>query len=324
MKILHVSYHDGCIKTLNYVAQSLGLKIETQKADWNYNIGYRRAEEIWNKYKDYYNGFDIIITTDTGPLCRIFLQNDYAGKLIINCSNRIDYHDSATLDCDFPDKGYYRLLREIKAQQNVKFFSYTKFEYEYALKYRNVDLGTDIIKPSAFIEEGVGISAFSSEINKEDIFFIPPYHNDTIFMNLKEKCLSLGINAYAGRYNGPSDLKGVKGIIHIPYGWCNLALFENWSLGNVYFIPSKEFFLQLSKQKNFWWQDSYALELLDSSEWYLPEHRELFIYFDNWEQLKLLTENQELITNKKELIEKFSKKHSELTLSQWDKAFNEW
>lgn len=310
--------------TLDFVAKSLGHKITTQFADWNYNIGRERAEEVWNKHKDYYNQFDVIITSDTGPLARIFLQNNYSGKFIMWVCNRFDYADNASNDCGFPDLAYYNLIRNARSKNNVKIFSYTKFEYEYAQKYKNVLLGTDVIKPCAFIEEENILTAFPPNLDKSNTFFIPSYHNDTIFMNLKEKCDQLNIKSYSGRYNGPLDLEGLRGIIHIPYAWSNLALFENWSIGNIYLIPSKDFLLRLSKQNNFWWQDSYAINLIESSEWYLPEHQHLFMYFDSWEHLKSLSDNNELLKEKREQAILFSKAHSVKTLQQWSIALTRW
>lgn len=324
MKILHITYHNGCKMTFDFVARSLGHEVITQFPDWNYNIGHDRAIEIWNKHKDYYNEFDLIITSDTCPLARIFLQNNFAGKLIIWICNRFDYADMASLDCNFPDQEYYNIMRSATLRHNTKVFSYTKFEYEYAQKYKNVNLGTNIIKPCAFVSEENISTAFPPEIDKSNTFFIPSYHNDTIFMNLKEKCNQLNINSYSGRYNGPLDLKGVKAIIHIPYGWSNLALFENWSIGNTYIIPSKEFILQLAKQHNFWWQDSYAIDLISSSEWYLPEHENLFIYFNDWNHLKILCQNNDLINYKKQFALKFSEEHTTKTLNQWNLAIAQW
>ena len=310
--------------TLDFIAKSLDHEITTQIASWNYNIGHSRAYEVWNQYKDYYSQFDIIITSDTCPLARIFLQNNYSGKLIIWVCNRFDYCDMASNDCKFPDQEYYNLINNAKLKSNVKIFSYTKFEYEYAQKYKNVDLGTNIIKPCAFISDENIVSSFPSHIDKSNTFFIPPYHNDTIFMNLKSKCDELNIQSYSGRYSGPIDLKGLKGIIHIPYGWSNLALFENWSIGNVYLIPSKEFILKLSKQNNFWWQDSYAMSLIESSEWYLPEHRNLFAFFDSWEHLKVLSQNETLLQDKRKQVIDFSNTHSSKTLEQWNSAITQW
>lgn len=311
MKILHVTYHSGCAKNIEYVCKELGYSLETQFANWNYNISANRANEIYNKYKDYYNQFDVIITSDTGPLARIFLQNTFK-KLIIWVCNRFDYADMATNDCNFPDKEFYELYKNAANNTNVKIFSYTKFEHEYAREFRGVELGKKVLKPCAFIDNS------EKTLNLKDTFFIPPYHNDSIFMNLKAKCDDLGIKTYAGRYNGPKDLEDCNGIIHIPYAWSNLALFENWTLGNVYFIPSKDFLIQLSQKNNFFWSPPFSIKHIESSEWYLPEHKDLFIYFNSWDELKELHCNAELIKNKKNKCLNFMQNHTKNMLKIWD------
>ena len=323
MKILHITYHSGCHQAINYVAKNLGFDIETQWADWNYNIGHSRAEEIWNKYKDYYNQFDIIITSDTGPLSRILLQNHYSGKLIIWVCNRFDYSDAATFDCEFPDQEYYDLFRTATKSKNVKVFSYTKFEHEYAQKYHNIQW-SNIIKPPSFVEPYDLKSEFSENIDKSKMFFIPPYHNDTVCVDLKAKCDSLGISAFNGKYGGPLDLENIKGIIHIPYAWSNLALFENWYLGNVYLIPTTRFLFQLQTEGHFFWSPPFPPQYVKSSEWYLPEYEHLFCYFDGWQQLKMITSDDNLLQNKKQQILQFSRNHNEKVLQQWKSAFQDW
>lgn len=323
MKILHITYHAGCEKNINYVAKQLGHEIIVQHADWNYNIGHKRATEIWERYKDFYHQFDLIITSDTAPLSRILLQNKYQDKLIIWVCNRFDYADMASNDCGFPDPEYYRLFREAIGQSNIKVFSYTSFEHEYAAQFRNITWGTKTIKPCAFIEK-TAETAFSQEIQKSETFFIPQYHNDTILINLKKKCDTLEIPAYGGRYNGPSDLKGFRGIIHIPYAWSNLALFENWSIGNVYFIPSKKFLLELSQSGNFFWSPPFVPNLLECSEWYLPEHQNLFIYFDSWEHLQNLVQDEAVLRHKKQEVLSFSTHQTQATLSAWQNAIEKW
>ena len=323
IKVLHVSYHQGCIKNLNFIFNELSIESEVQIADWNYNIGHDRSIKIWEKYKDYYNSFDVIITSDTCPLSRVFLQNNYSGKLIIWICNRFDYCDQATNDCNFPDVQYYDLIKSATINPNVKIFSYTKFEHEYARDFKNLEVGKLLIKPCAFVDSG-SQTLIPENIIKKETFFIPQYHNDSIFMNLHEKCEELKINSYCGRYSGPSDLEGFKGIIHIPYAWSNLALFENWSIGNVYYIPSKEFLLELSKQSNFFWSPPFSEKHLDSSEWYLPEHNNLFIYFNDWNHLKELSSNYTLINNRKKNAIEYINEQTKKTLEQWDLAINNW
>jgi hypothetical protein len=176
----------------------------------------------------------------------------------------------------------------------------------------------EVLKPCGFIDEDVNF--ISTIPNKENTFFITKYHNDNIFMDLKAKCDELEIPNHRGQYNGPLDLKNIKGIIHIPYAWSNLALFENWHLGNVYFIPSRKFLLKLKSQGSFYWTPPFDSELLKSSEWYAPENKKLFIYFDSFKELKKLTNKQKLINKKKKLIKKIIPVYSKEMLNKWKKA----
>lgn len=324
-KILHISHHQGCIDNLQAVCKQLGCNFEltTQNADWDYNMYPELADKLWQEYKLFYESFDVIITSDTAPLSRIFLQNNFKGKLIIWVCNRFDYADMETSE-GFPDRNYYLLFQQATQKSNIKICSYTKFEHEYAEKYHTINWGDKTIRPYAFVAVNGTTTHWLNPINKSDTFFIPSYHNDTIFMNLKEKCNELDIPCYGGRYNSPFDLFGIKGIIHIPYAWSNLAIFENLSLNNVYFIPSQLFLLKLCKQPDFFWSPPFDLTYLQSAEWYLPEHKDLFVYFDSWEHLKELTQNQTLIDEKKEQIKKFVIKHNEKTLTQWRNAIEKW
>ena len=319
MKILHVTHHEGCKISIDFMCKKLGYELETQRANWNYNISHSLAEELWNRYKDYYNSFDCIITSDTSSLARIFLQNGYTKKLIIWVCNRFDYADQATNNCGFPDASFYRLFEESKNNPNVFIRSYTKFEHEYASKYRNINWSNDVIRPATEVNINTESEFFPSGQKKSDTFFITRYHNDNIYMDLKERCDSIGIPNYRGEYKGPSDLSGIKGIIHIPYAWSNLAIFENWSLGNVYFIPSREYLLNLSNGGNFFWSPPFDREYIGSSEWYLPEHSDLFVYFDSFDHLSQLVKNTGLIDRVRNNVRSFSISHTEKTLLQWKK-----
>ena len=104
----------------------------------------------YKKYKDFYYSFDLIITSDTAPLSRILLQNNYSKKIIIWVCNRFDYRDEATNTCSFPDEEYYNIFRRSTNINNVKIASYTEFEYLYAAKYRKINIGDLTIKPCCF------------------------------------------------------------------------------------------------------------------------------------------------------------------------------
>jgi hypothetical protein len=322
-----LSFHKGCQNDIEYICNKLNFDLEFKIFDdgistgnSRYNISKEKANMCWEKYKDYFNTFDIIITSDTAPISRVFLQNDFKNQLIIWVCNRFDYFDAGSLDCDFPDKDYYTLLRNVKNKPNVSIVGYTPFENIYAKIFKNVDIGEKVIKPIGKVAKTYQNILYTNVENKQKQFFVPPYHNDNIMMNLCSKLNELNIPNYNNRYNGPLDLKDYKGIIHIPYAWSNLALFENFQQHIVYFIPSINFLNKIRKDKNFFWSPPFLEEHLNFSEWYHQDHQNIIIYFDSWEDLKYKTENTDFKKIKNEL-KNFCKDHEERELYHWRQIF---
>lgn len=324
-KILHLTFHRGCEKDLNAVAERLGIDItsifiQDKPTKWLdgetsgngiYNLTHDRAQKIWKKHKDFFNSFDMVITSDTAPLARIFLQNGWKKPLIIWVCNRFDYYDRASLDGDFPDNEFYDLFKKATKMHNVRIVSYTPFERYYA-SMRGVQFGDMVIRPAGIMRPYTLESAVPLSVNKSETFFIPPYLNDE---KLPKKCAELGIPWYRGRYHGPLDLCDFKGIIHLPYAWSNLALFENIQYGVPYFIPSKRFILQLSQQDNYFF-GLLSPSTIEFSEWYCEENRDLFIYFDSWVDLKKKIKTTDLLKQRIK-IQEFAKAHQAKTLEQW-------
>lgn len=331
LKILHIGFHFGCLKAFESVAEHLDvqvtslmmsdfLKMRNLENEYCYNIGHRRAEVIWNAFSDYFNEFDVVMTSDTGPLARIFLQNNLEKHLVIWICNRFDYYDSASLDCDFPDKEFYDLYRKASTNPKVTIVNYTKMEHVYALS-KGVNTGNVVIKPYGVIDDNRLESYIPSHISKEDTFFIPPYHNDTYCTHLLHKCERLKITAYQGSYHGPQDIKDFKGIIHIPYAWSNVALFENFQLGLVYFIPTKRFFSEIRNYNEFFFQDPEFLEKhLDIAEFYDQENAPYIVYFDSWKDLKRKIKETDF-SQKREEIKEFGLKKRLEAIQKWKEIF---
>ncbi|MBS0628574.1 MAG: hypothetical protein JSS09_10265, partial [Verrucomicrobia bacterium] len=292
-KVLHLTFHRGCEIEIQKVAQALSLDLTTwfiqdlppkffdgqTIGNALYNIGHERAERIWSLHKEFFESFDIVITSDTAPLSRIFLQNNWTKPLVIWICNRFDYYDGASLDCDFPDREYYDLFSKACHQDNVKVVGYTAYEHIYA-KAKGIDTGSLLIKPIGYITEMSQNFCVPAHVIKEETFFLPPYHNETFFMNLQAYCNQLNIKAFCGKYNGAKDLGGFKAIIHLPYAWSNLALFENLQLGMVYFIPSVNFLRSLYQKGNYFIPNMNEY-FYSASEWYCEENAPAFIYFDS-------------------------------------------
>ena len=316
MKILHLSLHKGCINDLSYVLTKLNLEFESMfffnetytDCTPYYRMTREQANIWWNKYKDYFNNFDCIITSDTAPLSRIFLQNNWSKKLVIWICNRFDYNIEG-------DQDYYNLIQNAVNNPLVDVIGYTAFENVYCKLVRNIDIGNKVITPCGSISNVYDNFIDKKELN--DIVLLPPYHNETIFMNLSKTLDDIGIKNYCGRYNGPMDFKNYKAIVHIPYSWSNLALFESLSLQIVIFIPSKTFILQLAKEPNFFTPNlSFLFTHIDISEWYNDKHKELIIYFDSWNDLKekILTLNYE---EHKLKLKDYKDNHEKNILNEW-------
>lgn len=339
LKVLHLTFHAGCIKDFDVVAQELGLdvtvwfpleskeshnRLDNQCLNWNgiYNIGHDRAKRIWELNKEYFNSFDVIVTSDTAPLARIFLQNEWKKPLVIWICNRFDYYDGASLDCVFPDQEFYDLFRKAATQKNVTIIGYVAYEHHYA-QGRGVNTGSLVIKPCGSLETTFrdGKSAIPANIKKEETFVIPPRGGSEYLLS---KCNELGIKAYVGNYSGPYDLKDFKGVIHFPYAWSNLALFENMHLGLVHFVPCPQLlktWFHSNMRSIYPFFSLNDVNNLHLSEWYCPEHKDVIVYFDSWEDLKKKIDTTDYVMMRKK-IKAFGKGHKQEMLSRWRNVFN--
>lgn len=337
-KILHIAFHQGCLNDFAQVCNHLGLPViswfllspsitnfDGITKDFNvYNISHERAKKVWERHKDFFNTFDIIVTSDIAPLSRIFLQNNWKKPLIIWVCNRFDYHHQVDMDCEFPDPEYYYLINKAATMDNIKIISYTDYEHVYA-RNKGVYLGERIIKPIGIKEKEVG-PEFKSNIpcqvnKKETIFISPRLYGNKNYTYITTNLRNQGIAYFYGKYNGPEDIKDFKGILFFPYQASNISLFENLQRGIVQFVPSEKFLKEKRKTKElqipFVW---YSSE--ETSEWYNKENRDYLIYFDSWQDLKYKIENTDYEYMRKK-IRAFGKKHRETMLQRWKKVFDE-
>ena len=111
-----------------------------------------------------------------------------------------------------------------------------------------------------------------------------------------------------------------KAVVHIPYAWSNLAFFEMFQLPIVYFIPSIVFLRKIVQGKNFFWSPPFIDKVLTISEWYSPKYKDLLIYFNSWEDLKIKITTLNYMDHKLKL-KIFGELHKKKTLNQWNKIF---
>jgi len=332
LKVLHLSFHKGCLADLETVAQELNWDMTSWWAhDDNqrfegmpfaggdvYNINPRRADRVWQKNKEFFCSFDLIITSDTAPLSRIFLQNNCPVPLIVWVCNRFDYASSRGREFPFPDKEYYDIIRHATKNPNVRFVSYTPYEHIYA-KRKGIDIGTHTIKPVGKKDEGKKIeSSVPSSIHNNETFLLFPRLDANKTRSAINECSKRSISVWSGKYDGPDDLKSFKGVIFFPYAYSNIALFENLQRGVVHFVPTKRFLLQLG----YVWDTSLRTNL-EWCEWYMPEYQDAFVFFDSWDDLKNKTQSTDYQALRQHTIIPLGEKHRYTTLQQWQELITD-
>jgi len=324
MKILHVTFHRGCQYDIEYLCRELGLDLETlyfhdYAADIyrsnRYKITEQRAEAWWRDKKDYYQSFDLIITSDTAPLSRIFLQHidELRPELIVWICNRFDY--AIEQDLEYP-----RLLDEAAQHKRIKLIPNTEIERIYC-KARGVRVTEPTIKPLGHRIPGREMlppqdACYMEEADFETGFYVPTYHNETKFMNLHRYCSSLGVKTFHGIHRGADSLKRFKATIHIPYAWSTWAFFESLALNVPYLVPTERFLAEMQARPSFWFQTDFDEQLLNISEWYCPEHRDFLTYFDNWDDLAAKAAHTDW-AKARERTALFAKDHHDRTIESW-------
>jgi hypothetical protein len=294
MKVLAIGFHQGALNSLHSVLSPLvDIIIKLLPIDKNYyhyNLTADKADYIWHCEKDYFNLFDVIITSDTAILSRIFLQNDYQGELIVWICNRYDYWDES--DGTKIDREFTESLRHIN--NKVKIVSYSKFDQVYAM--RNGIYVEDVLKPV--------LKPIDTVKPNREKYYIPDYQNNYTF-ELAEKCQKNGLEIISGRHKGFDDLFNFKAIIHLPYHWQGVSEMEALSVGTPYYVPSKRLFFELLKSGKYWFQNMNDCNIwIHICNFYDKSNHAIF-YFDSFEEITDLHINYFSILNEASKVYKY-------------------
>ena len=304
MNILHFAFTDKFQEELKYILNLYDIELKYHQFEDNtfgkYNIGEERAINYWNKFKNIFNTFDLIIITDTSPLLRV-LVNNFKKPIIVWMNNRIDYYDSATNDCKFPDDNYYKLLKA----DNIIFLSMSNFDKFYCNKIKKLYLDITLCRPI-----GVQETYLKATNNELYTFYLSQTHNELKVLNLNNILDDNKIN-YINTYK-----QNLRGIIHLPFEWCSYDMYQKLKNNDIMFIPSKDFIIDIYENDNYHWQAPFDITNLEISEWYSDDFKDCFVYFNSWKDLKIKT----LTTNykkKKELIKNVVEKLEKDSLKVW-------
>lgn len=275
MQTLAIGFHQGALDSLKSVLPQIDTwLLPIDKNEFYYNMTHEKAAMLWEKHEEKFNSYDVIITTDTTPLCRIFLQGDYRGRLVIWICNRFDY----AADSFVFDKEYYDLLEKANFDNNVRIAAYSKYDRVYAFR-KNIYVD-EIIKP-----------VFEPMYNEpQGTYYIPDYQNNYTF-HLSEK---LRLPHRTGRH-ADEELKTFQAVVHLPYHWQGVGEQNALRYCVPYYVPSKQLLFNLIATGKYWFQNQADVyKLIDLCNFYDKENRAVF-YFDSLDDIKPISIDRQKI-----------------------------
>ena len=325
MKILHITNHEGTTKNIQSVFDQLNMNhsLTTEKWSYGYYVDKNKADDIAKIYETKIGEYDLIIFTDTSMVARPFLQNidKHNAKIIIYITNRFDWGIFSSVD-----KEYYDLYSELSNHPRVIFCADNTYDQYYA-EQNNIHFFYDTpIKLTPLLPE-LNITTPDGE-NKNKLFILDrgtKYEKyNSILSEYKIENEIFG-KIYNKRYTDENQICEYKGILHLPYQVNIQSLWENLAYNIIYFIPSKQFMLELIRTTSwYYWEEknkSYELFIksIELSEWHDPDNEILFEYFDSWQNLKerLTNITDEEIVEKKEKIARFMEANNKTNLKKW-------
>lgn len=344
-KLLHISHHIGCMRDHAYIYDKLNFEYEFWKFPKGvFKITKDLATSFWNEKKTYFNSFDFIVTSDTAPLSRIFMENIHQLKptVIVWICNRFDYN------MEF-DVSFYDLFKRIAINNKDKFkiIPYSDFEGIWC-KYKGIENIMQTITPigkqlkeldykidclkelnNNYINDSNSKNHYSNaEVELKNKMFIPIYGNDNHFFNLKELFEKNNIDYFNGGYSHPTDLIHCKALITFPDAFSKLITFETIQNNIIVFLPSEEFIIRLHRSRNngvnYWFNSPFGLNetLVKTCEWY--RYKECRIYFDSIEDMlyKIKNLNEETVKDKYKWCDFYGRQLEEQNTTMWKNILN--
>lgn len=309
MKVFHYTMHDGCASDIKNLFGKYNVQLKTyipkERQHEKYIITGQRIKELWEKHQEDYLSSDVLIFSDTIPFSRPVLENlnlfSENVKILLWITNRFNYAIET-------DQSYYDLLDSIKNDPRVYFLYANKFEEVYLKNFVKLNCDNQFfITP--YGKRSKKNFNLKNQKNHNNKLFVMSYQNEKEFYPLYENLNSLGIDFYCKKewipdseYCGPYDIETCCAILHIPYSWSTIALWEYMAIGKTFILPSLNWLNKTYQTHPLFFQTYKSVEAISLfSQWYCEENKNLFIYFDEIEEIKNILQDQDLLVEKGKL-----------------------
>lgn len=304
-KILYVSRHEGTFTNFCYIGKHLGFNVTSLLPNYSYtgrpNCYYKDKCRSFVKSKC--SEFDFIIISDVIPDSYIFLINKCNKKIILEITNRFDWL--------MTNKYYYKAFSKAIKKKNVIVVENNPFEVYHACDKNIFIQNYYLIRPIGYPPNNI-VRKEHKEFH-DIVAFIGYRIQDTIAITELNR-LNISFKYFPYKYGGPLILSTYKATIMLPYQVSIMKMMENFRYGVAMIIPSERFLRELIKS-NYTFVSSEVFNIPDGVrtyvEFYNDEFRDLFIYFDSYNDLPDIIKNTDfkaLKEKEKEFMRNYEKK----------------
>ena len=326
MKILHVSYHYGCASDLNYVFKTLGHDITFLEATcWPYTISEDLANNIWNERRDYFQSFDVIITSDTVALSMPFLLHfeELKPRLVVWICNRFNI---------FMEKvpSFLPLLQKYK--NRISIIPYIEYERRWCSKF-GLHIGYETINPlGRHIEKYICNESVMHRIfrplnrscqtrSDDETIFVPDYHNNKRLVSILS---NNQISFVHGRYMDVNEIKPYKAVATLPDAFGKIFYHEAIQHEIPLLLPSPSFIDKLVKEDDYHLTSKQHEDRDDIHvycEYYKYKH--CYAYYDSYDDLvNKLRNMDDVLNNLKETLAAQKDIIHDRIINQWKRVLS--
>lgn len=319
-KILHLTFHYGTANDLNYIFNKLGYEITLLlTTDLPYTISEQLAQQLWEENKEYFQSFDIIITSDTAGLSYPFLLhlNELKPKLIIWICNRFNI----SMENEY---GFLQLFKAAVQHPKVSIIPYTQYEVIWCKNF-GIQLNNDVIhclgrhevpyisEPNVMARCFRPIDTSFRFRDVKDSVFVQDYHNNhKLYDFLKSQNVSVSF----GKYMDINEIKDYKAVVSFPDAFSKIFQMEAIQHGIILLLPSLKCLKQLIKDPYYTFTSKQYIteDLLNICEYF--NYPDCFVFFDSIDELPQIIERIDVAKIKKILKDTREIIHDDI-LEKW-------
>ncbi|KAL6611702.1 hypothetical protein U3516DRAFT_633682 [Neocallimastix sp. 'constans'] len=317
-KILYFSRHEGTIANFSTIAKLLSFEVTVLEPWYSFEERPECFEE--DKCKSYVEDmcgkYDYIVVSDIIPDSYIYLINaDSCGaKIVLEITNRFDLFVKEENRDDY----LRNFGKAILEHDNIVVVENNPFETYFACTEGVFIPKYYLIRPIGYAPPAV-MSEKHNEVHNEIAFIDHSGHDATITLPQLEN-LGVEFTKLPHRYGGPLVLATYKALLMLPYQVSIMKMMENFRYGVAMILPSERLFKELLDDFRY---EFTQKELNDVEggisnyvEFYNSEFKDLFVYFDKWEDLPSIIENTDFDAKKRQ-VKEFMVKYEKKALTLW-------